>query len=195
MQKDWTNDELSELLYTKSDFALTVIFEIYSKILLNYFVQKYKSINRDDIGSIVTDSMLNLVDNPEKYDKSKSSLKTYLIRDIHGDLKNSFKKRKLTVVELVEENGNNKNEYHLEVEEQIAQIKEFIKNVFNNELDCQIAWMIEIDKERKTEDYIEPLQIHHLPYSQQQIEVKKHKDRIQAQLKRKGWKEFLKTLQ
>ena len=200
MKKDWTDDELVEMLCGNSDFALVAIFETYKDVLLNYFVFNYNHIDEADISSIITDSIIKLTDKPEKYDKAKSALKTYLIIDIEGDILNLIekkkrKKNKLYFVELDENNGNINEDNKVEIEEQEIQIKKFFQTVFSNDLDCQLAWMIEIEKDRNTEKYVEHLQIKHLTSAEQREEVKRNKDRITAKLKRKGWKDFLKTLQ
>jgi len=198
---EWTNQELVVMLFQHDSMALACLYRVHANNLLQYFTIKFKGLNKDEISDLITDSFIKLVDHPEKFQAGKSSLKTFLIRDISRDILNSIAKKdrakkRLTIVELSNEHGN------IELEEGIgeadilqAKIQNFFKDVFESERDIQLAWMMEVHKKRDTSLYANLLQITHLSFEEQKNAVKQHKDRIQKRLNRGGWKSFLLKLQ
>lgn len=196
---EWTNEELINKLVQHDETALGCLYETYADNLLNYFVAQYNTLSRDEISDIITDSLIKLVDHPEKFKPGSSSLKTYLIRDIKGDILNTLAKikrtkKKLPVVELSDNHGNIEEEGKSETNMLHPKVKNFLKKILDSEQDIQFAWMMEIDKERATVKYARLLRITQLEFAEQKAEVKKHKDRIQKKLNRNGWKDFLQKL-
>ena len=135
--------------------------------------------------------------------QQKSSLKTFLARDIEGDLLNALErktrqKKSATIVEL-ETNTRNIDSgedslLRITSEETLLEIRNLFALIFPNENDQRIAWMMEVEQIRETTFFITELEISHLPEDQQEHEVKRTKNRIKAQLKRKGWADFKEKL-
>lgn len=195
----WTNEELIDKLVQHDATALRCLYEVHAKDLLNYFILRYNSLSKEEISDAITDALIKLVDNPAAFKPGSSSLKTYLIRDIKGDILNTLAKiqrakKKLSVVELSDDDGNIKEESTNEVKDLELKVQNFLAKILDNERDIQLAWMMEIDRERATSEFVRVLQKTQLPPAEQKAEVKKHKDRIKKRLNRNGWEDFLKKL-
>lgn len=193
---------LVEMLFRRDDTVIPRILDFYGYELTAVLSRKY---GRDIIivQDVVTDSIIQLWQNPEKYDPTKSSLKTFLARDVEYDLLNALEKEKRQKESaiLVELEPNTRN---IETGEDPTQlvfsetvevnVRRFLASIFPNALDQQLAWLIEIEQIRETSLFAEELEITHLSLQDQELEVKRTKDRIKAQLKRKGWAEFKEKL-
>lgn len=198
-KQTWTNEELIDKLVQHDATALRCLYEVHANDLLNYFTLRYQSLSKEEISDAITDALIKLVDNPVTFKPGSSSLKTYLIRDIRGDILNTFAKiqrakKKLSVVELSDEDGNIKKESINEAKDLELKVRNFLEKTLDNERDIQFAWMMEIDRERATSEFARVLQKTQLPFAEQKVEVKKHKDRIKKRLNRNGWEDFLKKL-
>lgn len=193
---------LVEMLFQKDDTIIARLLEYYGYELTGVLARKF---NCDAlfVQDVVTDALIQLWQNPGKYKPEKSSLKTFLARDIEGDLLNALEretrqKKSATIVEL-ETNTRNIDSgedalQRITSEETLLEIRNLFALIFPNENDQRIAWMMEVEQIRETAFFITELEINHLTEEQQEHEVKRTKDRIKAQLKRKGWAEFKEKL-
>ena len=149
---------------------------------------------------------MNICRNPKKFNPQKSSLKTFLFLDVKGDIINAIEKknRKKNSAEnnLVELDNNYRN-IDLETETEELEINytklseklaAYFATIFAKERDQKLAWMIKVEKNRETKKYCQLLGIKQLDSREQEDLVKKHKDRINVQLKRSGYDDFLKKL-
>jgi len=169
-------------------------YVVKEKKILALYENLYKDLDKEDIWTIVTDSILNLTEVPNKYIPEKgTSLINFIKMDIEGDLKNLRDKQirnknKFIDVELSESNGNRDIDYdtpeikivHKEITNRLT---EAVNSIFGNELDRHLAWLI-LDEERKTEVFAKILNLEQLPKLEQEREVKRHKDRIKKRLER-----------
>ncbi len=193
---------LVEMLLRRDDTIVARILDFYGYKLTAVLAHKF---GRDKVfvQDIVTDAVIQLWQNPDKYDSSKSSLKTFLSRDVEGDLLNAIaqeKKQKKSAI-FVELESNTRNietgEDSIQTifsEEAVSLIHHFFASIFPDKIDQRLAWLIEIEQIRETDYFSEELDIAHLLPQIQEREVKRAKDRIKAQLKRKGWAMFKEKL-
>ncbi len=185
----------------RDDTIVARILDFYGYKLTAVLAHKF---GRDKVfvQDIVTDAVIQLWQNPDKYDSSKSSLKTFLSRDVEGDLLNAIaqeKKQKKSAI-FVELESNTRNietgEDSIQTifSEEAVSLIHFFASIFPDKIDQRLAWLIEIEQIRETDYFSEELDIAHLLPQIQEREVKRAKDRIKAQLKRKGWAMFKEKL-
>jgi DNA-directed RNA polymerase specialized sigma subunit len=201
-----TDKEVEDKFCEKDPGALALIYNQFAEKALGFFVNEYPLVDNYVIKDVICDSLIALAEHPEKYNpEKKASLKTFIYKDIEGNLKNELEKAKRprhrfkqSGVELDKISGNIDNEKLpgelLEIQELKEQVDEFISSIFQNEIDRKLAWMIAIEKERLTEEYTEILGLGSLHPREQASVVKQNKDRIAIHLKRKGWAEFIEKL-
>lgn len=202
MRSKISDSEMLESLLRKEDIALAMLFEAYANDLFDYFKIEFLTVDEQILQSCVCDSLIEFAGHPERYQPEKSALRTYLILDIKRNILNAIDKdrrRKKKIVELSSKHGNNKEDDETPDEDINTaflkhRVEEYFKSVFNDALDQRLAWMIMIEKKRQTSTYIDLLNIQQLSGAAQKDEVKKNKDRISAQLRRKGWANFIKKL-
>lgn len=186
---------LVEMLLRQDDTIIPRLLDYYGYELTKFLARKY---SRDllFVQDVVTDALILLWQNPRKYDPGKSSLKTFLARDIEGDLLNAIErearqKKSATIVELETNTRNiDSGENPLQQivsEEIILKIKRFFESIFPSETDQRLAWMMEVEQVRETRHFALELDLNHLEEEHLEREVKRVKDRIKAQLKRKDW--------
>jgi DNA-directed RNA polymerase specialized sigma24 family protein len=197
---------LLEKLLSRDDTALAILYETHASDLLHYFRSKFSATDEHLIQDCICDSLIEFAKQPERYKPAKgSALKTYLIRDINGNILNKLDKESRRVknnktVALLPEHGNNEVDTEDELFKDVdahflkGKVEGYFKSVFDDAIDEKLAWMTEIEKLRETSAYVQLLKIEHLNTEEQRTEVKKHKDRIGAQLRRKGWPEFIKNI-
>ena len=193
---------LVEMLFRQDDTIISRLLDFYGYELTNVLTHRF---GRDAtfVQDVVTDALIQLWQNPHKYDPTKSSLKTFLARDVEGDLLNALAKKKgqkksLILVEL-ESNTRNIGTgedlvQQVFTEEVTAEVRRFFASILPDESDQRLAWLIEIEQIRESAYFSEELGITHLSPQSQESEVKRAKDRIKAQLKRKGWAAFKEKL-
>ena len=197
--------EILAKLLARDETALAHLYEAYADILLRYLKIKFRTSDEQTLQACICDSLIAFSEHPYRYKAHHASLKTYLVMDIQGDILNKLDKEKRArkqnkIVALLPEHENNNEEAEaLSLSDGEAfylkeQVKGFFKSVFNDPSDEKLAWMIMVEKTRETSAYTKLLEIEHFPVEEQQIEVKKHKDRISVQLRRKGWMDFTKNL-
>jgi len=145
-----------------------------------------------------TDALMDYLCDPSKYDASKSKLLTYLRTAANGDMMNLLAKGQrrddrfdaTDPVELSESDGNKDTEGHVdpvldEIRALAAQekLEAFMRETFADPMDLELVTLV-LDDVRKTSEYVSVLRLEHLDEVSQRAEVKRHKDRIKARLKR-----------
>jgi hypothetical protein len=138
--------------------------------------------------SFAIDSLLRYLAAPEKFNVAKSSLIAYLYIDAHGDLLNFLETQKkfielhvpATEHELKDSTTGEEMEALFEKSVSIAD------SVIAEIADPVDLEMIELmmQRERNTDSFAEVLGIINLGKDEKFAEVKKHKDRLKAKLKR-----------
>lgn len=200
--------DLVDALFKKDDTTLAQLYLKYAEDLRESFLIEFPIFKLDPfpLEDVITDALMNICKYPQKFNPEKSSLKTFLFRDVKGDIINTLNKRKRkknsahnNLVEL-DPNSRNidlKNETeelevdHIKLSEKFAV---YFATIFANERDQKLAWMIKVEKDKETKKYCELLEIEQLNSTEQEEIVKKHKDRINVRLKRSGYDDFLKKL-
>lgn len=207
MEKITDEKELIDLLLHKDELALTKLYSTYADDIFDYFIIKYPTFRYDtsQLADLITDALLKLVKCPEKYNSVKSSLKSFIILDINGNVLNFLSKlnnKKNTLTRTVELNINDGNIEQQEMigeeinyENLTVELKSFFAREFEDERDQILAWMIKIERVRETKKFGAILSILDRDQQLQEEIVKRHKDRINAKLKRSGFEDFLKQLQ
>ena len=135
---------------------------------------------------------------PTRYDPSKSKLMTYLRNAADRDMINLLAKRDRRVsrieptdpVELSQYDGNKEIEgdsdpvlEELRGDAAREELESFIEKNFDDDVDQELARLV-LDDVRKTLDYASVLNLDGMDELSQRAEVKRHKDRIKAKLKR-----------
>lgn len=138
------------------------------------------------------DAILALIKNPLSFKPEKQkSLINYLVMSAEGDLRNALQKQPaLKLVELPDDIGNSisgddSGSTRLEVEEELRLAEPLLRAVCEglDEKECECL-MLKLDGERKTERFAAVLGIEHLSQSEQQEQVKKVKDKLEARIRR-----------
>lgn len=161
---------------------------------------------RDDqtIWDAAIEALFNYVRNPGIFRPDRSSLRTFLFFAARGDLLNALQRqrhrdareRPVAVVEDLAQSRNDPqkvSEVDRSLEDAVLEQTEWdaywpaLTQHFPDERDRQLVALM-LDGERKTERYAELLGLGHLARSDQQREVKRHKDRIGKRLRRLGEK-------
>ena len=183
--------ELHNLLLAKDETAFAKLCDTYLEPTIRALRTLYSRIHRTDdslIPQIVIDSFYAYAENPQKFNPQKRSLVQFFIMDASGDLKNAWAKRKRSMSKFTaindEHEAGSLNPDHLLInKEATAILQAQLKRLFKNERDVKIADLI-LSKKRNTAAYAKILKINHLPFEEQQEEVKRHKDRIKKVLDR-----------
>ena len=140
-------------------------------------------------------AFINYFRNPDTYDPTKSSLTTFLHMAARSDLLNLLKQEKrrsekqpisLDLVELSTTRAeylldNTANPDQLDFEQPAISVE--IRRVLSDPLDQRIFALM-VDGERRTAVYAAVLSIASLPLTEQEVIVKRHKDRIKKRLQR-----------
>ncbi len=183
--------ELHNLFLSKDETAFAKLCDKYLEPTIKALRQYYFRIHRIDdsiIPEIVIDSFCAYAENPKKFDPEKRSLAQFLKMDAAGDLINAWAKRtrsmsKLTPIKDEHEAELLSPDGRLINAEAAAILQVELQRLFENERDMEIADLI-LSKKRDTAAYAKILKIAHLPFEEQQQEVKRHKDRIKKVLDR-----------
>jgi RNA polymerase sigma-70 factor (ECF subfamily) len=183
--------ELHNLLLSKDETAFAKLCDKYLEPTIKALRQYYFRIHRIDdslIPEIVIDSFYAYAENPKKYDPEKRSLAQFLKMDAAGDLINAWARRtrsmsKLTPIKDDLEADPLTPDGRLINAETAAILQAELQRLFEDERDMEIADLI-LSKKRDTTAYAKILKIAHLPFEEQQQEVKRHKDRIKKVLDR-----------
>ena len=183
--------ELHNLLLSKDETAFAKLCDKYLEPTIKALRQYYFRIHRIDdslIPEIVIDSFYAYAENPKKYDPEKRSLAQFLKMDAAGDLINAWARRtrsmsKLTPIKDDLEADPLTPDGRLINAETAAILQAELQRLFEDERDMEIADLI-LSKKRDTTAYAKILKIAHLPFEEQQQEVKRNKDRIKKILDR-----------
>lgn len=197
--------ELHKLIQTGDDLAFAKLCDKYLEATIKK-VRKFNwKIHLSDsslITEVVIDSFYGYLYNPHKFNPEKQTLENFLMRDAEGDLKNAWAKKKThqqkfkiikNEVEFDEQFGNSETGKirNLSRPSQIMIDKEAdgilnaeLKKHFDSDRDIEMANLI-LARERGTSVYAGVLEITHLNFEEQQLEVKRNKDRIKKVLDRK----------
>lgn len=203
-----TEEELTEALFKQEDTILAELYSKYAEDLREHFLIKFPVFQLDAFGleTTITDALINLCNNPKKFDPEKSSLKTFLFRDIKFDIINALEKRKnksnsvnnnLVELETISRNIDaisEEEEFEIDYTKLAVRLNSYFENVFPNAIDQKLAWMIKVEKVKETKSYSNLLGLADLSAREQEDIVKRHKDRINVRLKRYGYDDFLKEL-
>jgi len=144
-------------------------------------------------------AFLNYFRKPNTYDPAKSPLSTFLYMAARSDLLNLMDRKKrldnhqpisLDSVELVGRDAEyivdeyaDPGQYDWDAPARLRALRHHLVAILPDPVDRQLAELI-IDDVRETATYAALLGIEDLEVAQQQTQVKKHKDRIKARLKR-----------
>lgn len=213
MKNDPSRDE--ELIERLRRGDSTSFYEIYNQhqeaITLflrkrwNNFIAKMDSIQGEHlILSALTDALMELVNNPARFDPERGSLRTFLIGIAQRRMSNSYRKEvkgrsvfSFTDVGLEKLEGNNGVEgsplESLEARELLELIRKMLKKLFPNEPDFTLALMI-LEGVRPTDAYSLVLEICDMASEEQRELVNKHKDRLKKQMQRNGIYDYIKKL-
>jgi RNA polymerase sigma-70 factor (ECF subfamily) len=142
------------------------------------------------VRDVAVDSIIGYLEDPTRYNQEKASLLTYLRMDAHGDLVNDHKKSKNTRELLTD------STIELEASERNSTIDEYpsdrdppevsltvVRQALPDERDRRAVLLL-LDGERSTAAYAEVWGLTRLAPQVQVAEVKRHKDRLKARLRR-----------
>ena len=197
--------ELHKLIQSGDDLAFAKLCDKYLEPTIKKVRNFNWQIHLNDsslVTEVVIDSFYGYFYNPNKFKPEKQTLENFLMRDVEGDLKNAWAKKKRhqqifegikNEVEFDEQFGNSETGKirNLNTPDQIMIDKEAdgilnaeLKKHFDSERDIEMANLI-LARERDTSVYAGVLEITHLNFEEQQQEVKRNKDRIKKVLDRK----------
>jgi hypothetical protein len=142
------------------------------------------------ITTVATDSVLSFLHHPEVFDQSRSSLIGYLYMDAYRNLQNILTDRQKSV-ELYHpdpEYSVNALESPDQPDQQLLEesspILLAVYSLVEDPRDRELVTLM-MERVRETEEYSRVLGILDRPAEEQAAVVKRHKDRLKAQLKRK----------
>lgn len=195
-----TEKEIHQLILGKDELAFAKLCDI-------YFEPVYKHIKTYNHGAfqeeetllmdLVTDAFMAYFKSPHKYNPDKLGLESFLVMDVEGNLKNELEKisrrnkKNIKVVGLYPEIGNSiiKDDepdpaQQLIFKETAEILNLRLSELFNDEKDIQVAQLM-LSGERRTTEYISLLGLEELNTAEQNLEIKRRKDRIDKTLKRR----------
>jgi len=149
-----------------------------------------KGVSADDAGDLATDAVMDYLQNPEKFEPSRSSLFTYLCISAKGDALNLLRSRRrereklLRFVELVE-GGRNIVDMDTCMLDADAIISRYAAELFDDEQDVQILKLM-LAGERNTEAYAAALGLGRATAGEKNAAVKQRRDRLEKRLRRLG---------
>jgi DNA-directed RNA polymerase specialized sigma24 family protein len=190
--------ELHKLTLSGDETAFSRLFSLYSEEIFVSLKKLYPVISRKDEAIImesVSDGFFGYYKNPSTFNPEISTLNKFLHLACERDLINIMDKderkiKKMGFVKVADDFWNRKivdeeNPESILLEKENEQTKNHeLKNVFDNEVDIELAKLIR-NGERRTEMFSKVLKIENLSFEEQQKIVKKSKDRIKVILKRK----------
>jgi hypothetical protein len=136
------------------------------------------------------DSVMSYLQAPGRYDSTHSSLLSYLRMDAHGDLLNEHERLRraraaddLAGVEVEAKLRNGVTDEYPSDHEPPSMSLAQIREAFPDERDRRAVLLI-IAGERSTSAYADVWDVAGLPPDEQFAEVKRHKDRVKARIRR-----------
>jgi RNA polymerase sigma factor (sigma-70 family) len=191
--------EIHRLIMSNDDLAFTKFCDAYYE----YIYEKVKNFNKTILTEnetliidVVTDSFLKYFRSPARFDPEKQTLEKFLIMDIEGDLKNEWEKLKRKnknhpqSVELLEKNGNSIENQDLNPIENLINketeqlLEQKLNEIFATKKDIQLAHLL-LAGERRSTEYAKLLEIENWNIADQQLEIKRQKDRVDKMIRRK----------
>jgi RNA polymerase sigma factor (sigma-70 family) len=204
MRDETVSDQaIHERLLARDPLASEEVASRYLEFLRSYVRSRgsrHGIRDEDLVNDAVVDAVFDYIRHPEKFDRTKSSLRGYLKRAAERDFINAVQKdrrhrrgQELTGdVELSILSGRKKSDIERISRDPEAESVSGTPSVdsWNRLLqgvklprDRRLVELMRVG-ERRTKTFAEVLGISHLPVSEQKRIVKQHKDRLKVQLKR-----------
>lgn len=168
----------------------------YLDSLTDWLIARNKRVHPNDCSTAAEDAILELIEHPERYNPERQMLEVYLRISASGDLKNILRSERRhdgPRVDLDPERLGSRGEdpaaiweNRTEEEEKEARLRSLTPASVQASLTKQEEKALRLIQvgERKTAAYAVALEITHLPFKEQQKEVKRVKDRLQKRLER-----------
>lgn len=168
----------------------------YLDSLTDWLIARNKRVHPNDCSTAAEDAILGLIEHPDRYDPERQTLEVYLRVSASGDLKNILRSEHRhggSRVDLDPERLGSRGEdpaaiweRRAEEEEKEAKLRSLTPASVQASLTKQEEKALRLMQvgERKTAAYAVALEITHLPFKEQQKEVKLVKDRLQKRLER-----------
>jgi len=203
--------KIHNLILAKNDLALAKLFDLYGESIIGSLKKWYSQVaatDEDLIKAAVYEAFSGYYQNPNTFNPDLNGLLRFLEIAAERDLINSIKKEKTyrlglinisEGVELEELIGNSSIAEKVNPESQFVQseifnkINSLLEEYFLNKRDVQLAKLI-LSNERKSEIYIEILEHGDLSKEEQELYVKRNKDRIKKVIERNDLKNKIKAL-
>jgi RNA polymerase sigma-70 factor (ECF subfamily) len=199
--------ELHQLILTGDDLALSKLYVLYGKSVINKLKGLYSKTDLTYIQEAVNDGLFGYFRNPKTFDPEKNTLLRFLEIAAERDLLNILQKEKKHLqtkkapqnVELEEVFWNSivreekTTDGQLIHKESIEIVNKELAIHFDTERDLKLAKLV-LSGERETDVFSTVLEIEKLTVEEQRKEVKKHKDRIKKVLERNDIESKLKNL-
>lgn len=183
--------QLHKQFLDRNPTAFARISELYLVQLTVDLQRRFPSVDTYYIENAVGDAFLDYYRHPERFNPALRSLSGYLFMSAYGDLLNTLEREKVpySVVELDDDSleypidvPDGKN-MELEIIEGMSPVWQRIRELFSDPRDVLIAEMI-LNDVRETSQYGKVLGIAELPPTEVERQVKRHKDRIKAHMRR-----------
>ncbi len=186
---DDAGPSLHDRLLAGDPTAFAQIAERYLSPLVARLRRKFPASDPDLIDHAVMDALLNYRDRPTQFDPTRRTLGGYLLMSARGDLLNSLHETRTNFVELDAATAEyqveiaDETEMEPEVWARLSPVWERLHAILDNPIDEQIVLLM-MDGVRETSEYAQVLGIATRPPGEQELEVKRHKDRIKARIRR-----------
>ena len=168
----------------------------YLDSLTDWLIDHNRRVHPNDCSTAAEDAILDLIEHPERYDPERQTLEVYLRISASGDLKNILRSehrhdgpRTDLDPERLGSRGEDPAtiwESRAEEDEKEAKLRSLTPASVQaslTETEEKALRLMQVG-ERKTAAYAVALEITHLPFKEQQREVKRVKDRLQKRLER-----------
>ena len=182
--------ELHARLCADDPVASMHLAELVLEPLLARMRAKWPTTDRDEVHDVAMQSLASYLAAPHRFDPTRSSLLTWLVRDAHGDLTNAYRARqnrpKMILYADVAKADTSRNEdlaEELDVAEDSG-IFEMIRATFDSPIDRGLVELM-MERNRSVDAAAELMGIMDLPAEERARRVKNAKDRIRKMLKRR----------
>lgn len=188
------SDEASQLhtqFLNGDPTAFARIAEQFLKPLVESFKRRFFALDPHWIETAVDDALLDYFQHPEKFDAAKRSLRGYLYMSAHGDLLNTIEREKFpqNFVELDAVDTEYTTEilddaaWEQEIWVRLSPAWERVRTLLTDPMDEEIVVLM-MDGERDTIEYARVLGLGDRSVKEQEMVVKRHKDRLKVFLRR-----------
>jgi RNA polymerase sigma-70 factor (ECF subfamily) len=172
--------------------------------LVNRLRAKWPSQNYiDACHDAATEVIVIYLQAPQRYDRARSALLTWLTMQAHGDLLNAYAspqkkfERGWIVESDLSRDGADGDDAGVQLGDQMAwldavptldasRVLASVRAAFPEERDRRLIWLMCIDGVHSTDDAAAVLDLMHLPPRERAAAVKRHKDRVMRRLRRLG---------